>query len=89
MKIYKEMNLADFEFWSGAKDTVKYLSDYDFECIEAELECLDSEYSETEINDLFWFDDDWIAQILGYDDFDALIYDRTHDENKEPMEVEE
>lgn len=25
MKIYTEKSLRDFEFWSGAKDTVKYL----------------------------------------------------------------
>jgi hypothetical protein len=26
MKIYTEKSLRDFEFWSGAKDTVKYLT---------------------------------------------------------------
>lgn len=28
MKIYKEVNYSEFEFWSGAIDTVKMLSLY-------------------------------------------------------------
>ena len=77
MKVTSEIYLSDFEFWSGAADTAKYLNDSDFEIIESELESLYPEgMSETEINDLFWFDDDYIAEMLGYDDFEELIQDR-------------
>lgn len=78
MKIYVETSLTDFDFWSGAKDTVKYLTDDDLEIIESSLEdAYPDGMSETEINDLFWFDDDFIAEILGYNCFDDLIADRT------------
>ena len=34
MRIYKEVSGArDFDFWSGAKDTVKYLTDEEVEQI--------------------------------------------------------
>lgn len=31
---------------------------------------------ETAVNDLFWFDNDTIAEWLGYTDFDELIENR-------------
>lgn len=71
MKIYKD--LSDFNFWAGAKDNVKYLNDDDFTVIELELEEMYPDgIEETELNDLFRFDMDEVAKILGYDDFDDL-----------------
>lgn len=54
MKIYKEENLIDFEFWGGACDRVKYLTNEDLELIESILEdiCLEG-MEETQINDFF------------------------------------
>lgn len=76
MKIYREQSLTEFDFWSGAKDTVKYLSADDLQIIENYLESISDDWSETEINDYFWFDDDCIADILGYDDFEQLMKER-------------
>lgn len=77
MKIYTEQSLSNFEFWSGAKDTVKYLNDNDFDTIEAILdEVYPDGMDETTINDLFWFDEDTIAEWLGYSDFEELVEDR-------------
>ena len=73
MKIYTETALKDFEFWSGAKDTAQYLSDDDFDIIENILEDEGESYSDTDINDIFWFEKDWIAEMLGYIDFDDLM----------------
>ena len=74
MKIYMEESLTNFEFWSGAKDTVKYLTDEELEQIESILEDTYPEgMSDTEINDLFWFEDDTIAEWLGYNDFEEII----------------
>jgi len=74
MKIYKEENLSSFEFWSGAKYTVKYLTDDELDTIEEILEELYPDgMDETELNDLFWFEDDLIAEWLGYDDFEAIM----------------
>lgn len=74
MKIYTEKPLKNFEFWSGAKDTVKHLTDLDLDNIEFTLEDLYPEgMDETEINDLFWFEENFIAEILGYSDWDELV----------------
>lgn len=67
MKIYKEESLSNFEFLSGAKDFANKLTDNEFDAIEAFLE---TEYpdgmDETQINDLFWFESEWIcSDILG------------------------
>lgn len=83
MKIYEEKSLNDFEFWSGAKDRVKYLTDDDLEQIE---DFLNTEYpygiSDTELNDIFWFEDDFIAEVLGYSNFDELMEDREKTQNE-------
>ena len=67
MKIYKEVNsVYDFDFWSGAKDTVKYLLDSEVNEIISMLEMSGyDEMSETELNDFFWFETDTIAEWLG------------------------
>lgn len=75
MKYYTEKSLTDFEFWSGAKDTVEELTWDEIEQIESILEELycDTEVSDTTINDFFWFERDTIAQWLGYNSFDELM----------------
>ena len=75
MKIYSEKSLKNFDFWSGAKDTVKYLTEDEINLIETILEDSFPEgMSETEINDFFWFEDDTIAEWLGYSSFDDIMY---------------
>lgn len=74
MKVYVETNLKDFEFWSGAKDTVKYLTEEELDTIEAILEDIYPDgMDETQINDIFWFEDDWVAEMLGYESFEDLM----------------
>ena len=75
MKIYTEKSLNDFDFWSGAKDTVKYLTEDEINQIENILEdCFPEGMSDTEINDFFWFEEDTIAEWLGYSSFDDIMY---------------
>lgn len=74
MIIKKEESLSNFEFWSGAKDTAKYLTDDEFNTIENMLEESNPEgMTETEINDFFWFEEDTIAEWLGYSSFEELM----------------
>ena len=74
MKLYREESLSGFEFWSGARDRAKYLNDNDFDIIESYLEELYPEgMTDTELNDFMWFEDDTIAEWLGYNDFDEII----------------
>lgn len=94
MIIKKEISLEDFEAWSGAKYTMETLSnlavetDRDiFEELENELEMDFDEWDETELNDFLWFENDTIAEMLGFDDWDQL--ERIADGEDEEDEDEE
>lgn len=67
MRTYKEnTSLTNFEFWSGGKDFADNLTYSELKEIESHLEELyPNGMTETQINDLFWFDDSWICEILG------------------------
>lgn len=75
MKIYSETSLKYFQFWSGAKDVVKFLTDAELDYLESilESEIFPDGASETELNDFFWFEDDFIAECLGYSDFEEIM----------------
>ena len=69
MKVYKEMNLRDFEFWSGAKSNAETLTDEQLDMVELILEdAFPDGMDETQINDIFWFDFDTIREWLGIED---------------------
>lgn len=74
MKYYIENSLSNFHFWSGAEDRASILTDDQFEVVEQNMEELAPEggWSDTAINDFFWFDFDTIAQWLGYRDEEYL-----------------
>lgn len=67
MKVTKEISLEDFEWWSGAKDTADKITEAGaWEELESILEELYPEgIDETSLNDLLWFDDEWIFETLG------------------------
>lgn len=70
MKIYTEQSLADFKYWSGAKDTAERIWEEKgrdgWEQLEAILEDIYPDgIDETELNDLLWFDSDNIFDWLG------------------------
>ena len=66
MKIYRETSLADFNFWSGAKDFADLLTDSELEQVEATIEELYPEgIDETQLNDIFRFDKKAVADWLG------------------------
>lgn len=77
MKIYREETLRSFDFWSGGKRVADYLWDKfggdAFDTIEREW---DLEYpdgmDETQVNDMFWFETDYIATLLGYRNWEHL-----------------
>jgi len=67
MKYIIEYTLTDFEFWSGAKDhefTYTEVSE-----IEDRLEDIYHQEppTETEINDLFWFEEQFLCELIGLD----------------------
>lgn len=67
MKIYSEINIADFEAWSGAINTLdRIIAEDKCDELEAVLEDLYPDgISETELNDLLWFDDETVFGWLG------------------------
>ena len=66
MIIKTETNLRDFNAWGGAINTKNIILDAGLE--EEFAEIIDELYpdglSDTELNDLLWFDDDWVLKIL-------------------------
>ena len=76
--------MKDFEFWSGARDRAKYLTDDQFDTIEAILEdAYPDGMTDTEINDFFWFEEDTIADWLGYNSFEELMEESDSEDDDE------
>lgn len=88
MRIYTEKSLANFEFWSGAKNNAEKLSGEQLEQVEAILEdCYPEGVEETTINDLFWFDFETVLDWLGLSlNDDGDIIDPTEEEEVEEEE---
>lgn len=76
MKVCKEIRLRDFEFWGGAKEIAKLITSEEFDQIEESMEEISDIWGETEINDFFWFDTNWIAIFLGFKDEEDLWNER-------------
>ena len=71
MKITSEMSLKNFKAWSGAKDTLNKLIELD-KCDDLEF-ILEDLYpdglTETQLNDMLWFEDEWIYETLGIEEY--------------------
>ena len=70
MKIYSETSISDFKAWSGAVSTQDRIIE---EGKEDEFDALIEELypdgiDETELNDLLWFEEDWIYETLGIEE---------------------
>lgn len=64
MIIKQELNLEDFEFWSGAKDNAAACT---LEQLRDIQDAIEQDYpegiDETELNDLFWFEFDMLKSF--------------------------
>lgn len=66
MKITTELNLTSFDFWSGAEDhefTYGELKELEF----ALEDVFPDGATETQINDLFWFEEEFLCSLIGID----------------------
>lgn len=67
MKIISQTTLRNFKAWSGAEDTLKTIldsgQDEQFDSMIQEL--YPDGLTETELNDILWFEDEWIFEQLG------------------------
>ena len=67
MKAFAEIKLASFEFWAGAKANAERLTYEEMEQIEEIIEELYPDgIDEVNINDLFWFEFESVAEWFGY-----------------------
>ena len=77
MKIWSDDSIRNFNFWSGARDTVDDLFDSDFDILEPIIEeYFNGEVEDVDLNDFFWFERDTIASWLGYENYEELMHDR-------------
>lgn len=87
MKIIVETSLEQFDAWSGGEDTLDVLKEKDL-CDKLqdilETEIFPDGCSDTELNDFLWFEDDTIAELLGFRDWEDL---ENGDEDRYDMEL--
>ncbi len=72
MKTFNEISITDFDAWSGAVDTKNTIINSDKE---SEFEALIEELypdglSEMQLNDILWFESEWIFETLGISEED-------------------
>tara|TARA_R110002020_G_scaffold368053_1_gene579922 strand:+ start:329 stop:547 length:219 start_codon:yes stop_codon:yes gene_type:complete len=70
MKIVNEnLSLRNFEAWSGAKSTKELIiennKEDEFEFLMEDL--YPDGMTDTQLNDILWFEEDWICEALGID----------------------
>jgi len=89
MKILFEMSLENFEAWSGGKETMNELTHDELESVENLLEETAPEdgWTDTGVNDFLWFERDFIAEHLGYRDWEHL--ERAHNGEDEDEDDED
>lgn len=86
MEYKVETSLDRFGAWSGGKSTLdKLIEKGDCDTVESILEDLfcDSLPSDTDINDILWFEADTIATWLGYRDWEAYEEGWSNDDLKD------
>lgn len=70
MKLHSETTLRDFDAWSGAIDTKNRIieegKEDDFDAMMEEL--YPDGLTDTQLNDILWFEEEWIYDNLGISD---------------------
>ncbi len=75
MIVTNNISLDHFEFWGNAQSLAKNLTTNEFATIEAILEdTYPDGISATDLNDMFFFDGDTIAEWLGYEKEDDILF---------------
>lgn len=82
MIIKTETTLQNFNAWSGGRDTLNSLTWEQCNALESMIEEIyPDELTDTNLNDLLWFERDLIAEWLGFECWDEL-----EEHNKEEKE---
>ena len=73
MIVTSEIDLRNFEGWSGGESTLATLSYDQIDTLQFILEDAYPEgIDETQLNDILRFETDWIAELLGFTDWECL-----------------
>ena len=71
MKVTYEFDLSEFKAWSGGAETLEKIREFDIthpgamNAAQRYIEdCLGDEATETQINDMLWFEDDAILDYI-------------------------
>lgn len=85
MKFTCEKSLSEFEPWSGACDTFNKIEEEDkMYILESYLEEMYPEgIDETTLNDLLWFESEWVYELLDIKN----DYDEDQDESEDEDET--
>ena len=68
MKITKEISFSEFEPWSGACNTFNEMTDAEKDIFEQAIDELYPEgIDETQLNDILWFDREFVSETIGRD----------------------
>ena len=68
--IKSEMSLYNFEAWQGGKDTLNNIIEAGkIEMLEDLLNSCFEELTETQLNDILWFEDQWLYEQLDMEDY--------------------
>lgn len=65
-----QMNLWEWAktySWSGGRQGAQYYTMLELDELQNILNDIKEEWDEVEINDLFWFEDEYICELLGID----------------------
>ena len=92
MKIITETSLEEFEAWSGGKYTLDVLIEKDLcDRLEQiiEWDIFPDGCTDTELNDFLWFEDDAIAEMLGFSSWEDLENDDEEEDDDDEEEDEE
>lgn len=74
MIIKEDISVCNFDFWAGGFETWLELTIEELDALDDLLpEVFPEGLTQTELNDLFWFDSDLIAEWLGFEDWENLI----------------
>lgn len=89
MKFYTEKSLRDFKFWRGGKDRAKKLTLEQLDQVEPLLEDVAPEegWTDTAVNDMFWFGFDTIVKWLGYPSEDLFDFCRAFEKEDSTIKI--
>ena len=88
MKIIREIDgLTDFEPWSYAVQRYETLTNAQLEQLDRLLEDAYPEgMTDTQVNDMLWHDSDWVAELLGFRNWEHL--ERSNNGNYDPIKIQ-